>query len=1034
MRQRFFSSVFWTFLGIWMVGLTVQVQAQSLTVQGKVLDASNRQSIIGAVVQDKTAKIGTTTDAQGRFTLKTTNNATLTVSFVGYKTQTVAVNGRTSLDVLLESEVGTFDEVVVVGYGTQKKSVVTGAISKVSAEAIENMPVTRIEQSLLGRTSGITITTNSGQPNSAATVRIRGTTTINNSDPLYVVDGVSIYGGIEYLNQGDIESIEVLKDAASASIYGARAANGVILVTTKKGKEGVRQVQYHGYMGVQNAWKQLNLLNATEYAILMNEASVAGGGSPLFDDPRALGEGTDWQAAVFNANAPLMNHEISLNTGNARSSYFTSFALSDQTGIVSEAQSRSQRFNARFNSNHKLSPYFSIGNTLGYTHIAGKGVSENSEFGSPLSRAINIDPLTPILETRPEVLNSSVFTAFPVVKDANGVPYGISTLVTSEVVNPVAALSIAQGSGWSDKLVGNLHVEFSPIERLKFRSAVGVDLSYWGGDGFTSIYYLNATNRSTQTSYARNQNRGLVWNFENTVSYNQTFGKHQLGLLAGATWERNAGLGLGGAVQNIPVSSIKNASLNFPSTRENQSFYGFEYESTLASYLSRITYNFDEKYLFTTVLRVDGSSKFGSNNKYGFFPSVSLGWVLSKEAFLAQNRLINFLKLRTSWGVNGNDKIGDFRYVSTVSGGRNYTFGSTEQIVNGISPNALSNPDLKWEETAQTNIGVDARFLTYFNLTLDWFNKKTSGMLLDIAVPGYVGNSGPVGNIADMKNQGVELELGFTKSVKNVMLQLSGNVSHIQNEVTYLGPDKTFLSGQRFGPQGLEITRTAIGQPIGVFFGYKTDGIFQNKAEVANYKSANGLIIQPNAQPGDFRYVDINGDGKINADDRTYLGNPTPTWTYGFTVNAAWKNLDLILFGQGVAGNQIFNAIRRFDLPRANWTTAAFERWTGEGSTNSFPRLTTNDTNNNFSNSSDFFIEDGSYFRIKTLQLGYTIPAAASARVGIQKLRVYVSGNNLLTVTNYSGFDPEIGGGSFGVDRGIYPQARFFLIGLNSSF
>jgi TonB-linked SusC/RagA family outer membrane protein len=1011
-----------------------QAQAQNITVQGRILDASNRQPLVGAVVQNKAARVGTTADAQGKFSLNGDAKATLTVSFVGYITQDVNLNGRTNIEVLLQPSTDMFDEVVVVGYGTQKKSVVTGAISKVSAEDLASMPVSRIEQSILGRTSGVTITTSSGQPGSAATVRIRGTTTINNSDPLYVVDGVSIYGGIDYLSQGDIESIEVLKDAASASIYGARAANGVILVTTKKGKDGIRDVQYNGYMGIQAPWRKLNLLNATEYGILMNEASVAGGGSSIFTDPRSLGEGTDWQSAVFNTNAPTMNHEINMNIGNGRSNYFTSFALNDQVGIVSEAQSRFQRFNARFNSNHTLSPYFSIGNTLGYSHNKGKGVAENTEFGSPLSRAINIDPTTPILETRPDVLASSIFKSFPVVKDANGVPYGISTLVTSEVVNPVAALSIAQGSGWSDKIVGNVFAEFNPVKSVKFRSAVGVDLAYWGSDGFTPIYYLNATNRSDNTSYGRSQNKGLVWNWENTVSFNQNFGKHQLGLLAGATWERNQGEGLGGAVQNIPVTSIANASLNFPSTRENQSFYGFEYESALASYLGRINYNFDEKYLFTTVLRVDGSSKFGSNNKYGFFPSVALGWVLSKESFLANSKAINFLKLRTSWGINGNDKIGDFRYVSTVGGGRNYTFGSTEQIVNGISPNALSNPDLKWEETAQTNVGLDARFLTYFHLTFDWFVKKTSGMLLDIAVPGYVGNNGPVGNIADMKNDGLELEMGFTKAVKNVTLNLSGNISHIKNEVTYLGTDKTFLSGQRFGPQSLEITRTVVGQPIGVFFGYKTDGLFQNAADVQNYKSATGTVIQPNAVPGDFRYMDINGDGKISADDRTYIGDPTPDWTYGFTFNAAWKNMDLIVFGQGVAGNQIFNAIRRFDLPRANWTTAAFDRWTGEGTSNTFPRLTTNDTNNNFTNSSDFFIEDGSYFRIKTLQLGYTLPVNVSTRAGIKKVRLYVSGNNLLTFTKYSGFDPEIGGGSFGVDRGIYPQARSFLVGLNTTF
>jgi TonB-linked SusC/RagA family outer membrane protein len=431
---------------------------------------------------------------------------------------------------------------------------------------------------------------------------------------------------------------------------------------------------------------------------------------------------------------------------------------------------------------------------------------------------------------------------------------------------------------------------------------------------------------------------------------------------------------------------------------------------------------------------MDGSPKFGANYRFGTFPSVSAGWVVSEEKFLKNNNLVNFLKIRGSWGVNGNDKIGDFRFVSTIGGFRNYTFGATERLINGSTPVALANPDLRWEETTQTNIGFDAKIFKSINITLDWFKKATTGMLLDIAVPGYVGNAGPVGNIASMDNTGVELELGFNKKLGEFNLEFSGNVSHITNKVTSLGPEKKFLVGQFFSPQGLELSRTSVGEPIGYFYGYKTNGIFQNQAEVNAHKGKDGALLQPEARPGDFRFVDVNGDGKLDADDRTKIGDPTPTWTYGFNLAAAWRGFDLILFAQGVAGNQLFRATRRFDLQMANMTSDALGRWTGEGSTNTYPRLVMNDPNKNFSRSSDFYVEDGAFFRVRTLQLGYTIPLSISSKLGIKKCRIYVSGNNLLTLTKAKGFDPEIGGGSFGVDRGIYPQARFFLVGGSVAF
>ncbi|MEO0044504.1 MAG: hypothetical protein RL329_3952, partial [Bacteroidota bacterium] len=995
-------------------------------------------------VLEKGTTNGALTDVEGNYTInvKDRKTAILLISFIGYEPKEIAVNDAQNIDIELVSG-KELDELVVVGYGTQRKAVVTGAIAKVKGSDLENMPVPRIEQSLLGRTAGVRVTTGSGQPGEGATVRIRGTTSINNSEPLYVVDGIPVTGGIDYLNQADVESIEVLKDAASAAIYGARAASGVILVTTKQGKDGKTAVTYNAYWGQQAPTRKLALLNAKEYGTLMNEASVASKGAILFPDPAALGTGTDWQDAVFNKSAPMQNHELGISVGNAKSQYYASFGYYNQTGIVASPQSQWERFSIRLNSNHQLNRYVKMGTTMGYSKINGKSSSTNNEYGGVLSRAVNMDPITTLIESDPATLNSTIFKNFAVVKNELGQPYGISKYVSSEILNPVAATAVNQGGGWSDKVVGNLFVEVEPITNLKFRSSFGSDLAFWGGDGFRPIYYLNASNRNDITSYNRTQSRGLYWVWGNTVSYSKNFNeKHHFSALLGTTAEKSRGENIGGSVQNMPVSNIKDASLNFSSVQIDQNFGGYEYQGALLSYLSRVNYDYDGKYMLTALMRIDGSPKFGTNNKFGRFPSVSAGWVVSEEGFLKSVKPINFLKIRGSWGVNGNDQIGDFKYVSTVGGGRNYTFGNLDKLFNGISPNAIANPDLKWEETTQTNLGFDAKLFKHLTVTLDIFQKNTAGMLLDIRVPSYVGNAGPVGNVAKLENRGVELELGYEQKVGKVVFNLVSNLSYIRNKITDLGPDKKFLAGQTFSPQNLEIQRTVVGEPLGIFYGYKTQGIFQNQGEVAAYKNKDGVVIQPSAKPGDFRFADLNGDGIINAEDRTKIGDPTPSLTYGFNFSVAYSGFDLLLFGQGVSGNQIFKATRRFDLQMANMTADALGRWTGEGSSTTYPRLVMDDPNKNFSRSSDFYVENGAFFRIKTLQLGYTLPYVSKA--GFTKARIYVSANNLATFTKYSGIDPEIGaggpsgsvreGGSYGVDRGFYPQARSFLFGLSAAF
>ena len=1008
------------------------VLAQALQITGRVTNKSSGEPLEAASITVKNSTAATVTDAQGNFSISVPKGGVMIISFAGMTPQEVIINKAGPQYIALDNAKGSLDEVIVVGYGTQSKRTVTNAISSVKASDLENMPVFRVEQSLQGRVSGLTITSNSGQPGDGATLRVRGTTSINNSEPLYIVDGVQIGGGIEYLNQADIESIEVLKDAASAAIYGARGAAGVVLVTTKRGKRGQMTVNYNGYAGTQKAWRKLDLLNATEYATLMNEASVQGGGAIKYPNPQALGEGTDWQAAVFNDNAYIQNHELSIAAGSEKSTYFGSFGYLDQEGIVASNNSKFKRFTTRFNSSHKIMKGVTFGNNIGYTYINSVGVGTNGEFGTPLNRAINIDPLTPVIITDPNVINAAPYNNPLVVRDEKGYPYGISNTVTSEILNPLAALKVAQGNGWSHKIVGNAYLEIEPIKGLKVKSTIGTDLAFWGDQSFSPTYYLNPVNQNTLNGYTRNSNRGFFWIWENTLSYDKKFGKHSVGALAGTSAQKNSGQTQGGTKRGIPVNDIKDASLAFPVPQTNQYFWGGEYENTLSSLFGRVQYNYDEKYLVSGTVRRDGSSKFGPNNKYGYFPSGSVGWVASRENFWPQNKVVNFLKLRGSYGINGSNSIADFLYLSTVSGGRNYVAGGV--LTNGVSPNAISNPDLRWEETRQTDIGLDAVLFRDFNLTVDVYQKKTTGMLLGISVPGYVGNNGPTGNIADMENKGIEVELGYGRKFGELNLRVSGNVSYLENKVTYLGADKTFLQGQRFSPQQVEFTRTALGYAIGSFYGFKTDGLFQSQAEVDAYVNKNGQKIQPDAKAGDIRFVDMNGDGALTPDDRGIIGDPTPNWSYGFNVSASYKGFDVLLFGQGVAGNQVFQAIRRFDLPTANYTTEALGRWTGPGTSNHFPRLVANDPNQNFSRSSDFFLQKGDYFRVKVLQIGYTLPSNILSKLHLSKLRVYVTGNNLLTFTKYTGYDPEIGGGSYGVDRGIYPQARALMAGVNIGF
>jgi TonB-dependent starch-binding outer membrane protein SusC len=1017
--------------------------SQGISVTGKVTTTSGEPAA-GATVTVKGTGAATSTDANGIYKISVPSlNSTLVFTLVGMTPVEMPVRSSGALNVTLQSSSASLSEVVVVGYGTQKKSVVTGAISSVKAKELENVPNGRIEQALQGRVSGVTILQNSGQPGSSSTIRIRGITTFNNNNPLWVVDGVVVdAGGIGYLNQSDIESIEVLKDAASAAIYGTRAATGVILVTTKKGRSGKMVVNYNGFYGTSSPAKMLNLLNATEYAALRNESSVAAGKGVVFSDLSSLGVGTDWQKAIFNNSAHRYLHEISMSGGTEKSTFYFSAGMQNQEGIVATDISNYKKVNFRLNSTHKLGKIFSFGQTLGYTYQKAMGLGNtNSEFGGPLSSAINLDPITPLAVTNVAGQpNATIYSNANIIKDPNGNPYGISNYVGQEMTNPLAYIQTRLGGyGWSDDIVGNAYLEAVPVKGLRLRSTVGIKKAYWGNLGFTPLYYLSSTVSTNKNSYNKGENRSFNWNVENTIDYNRKFGNHDLTLLVGqGTYVENIGGNVGMTFYNLPISNYQDASFKFDVGLANRDGYAGEFtEHKIISLFSRLNYSYLDKYLFTGIIRRDGSTRFGANKKFGVFPSFSAGWNVNKENFWPSNNVVRFLKLRGGYGVVGNDASGDFQYLSRVVGGYNYSLGTSGVVTTGYAPETLDNPDLFWEETKSADAGFEAQLFNGFNLNASWFNKKTTGILRPVIIPGYVGvSANPTGNVADMKNTGIEVELGYRKSFGNFNFSINANGSYLKNTVTYVAADTNFIGGGASFQSMGTITRTQVGQPFNSFWGYKSMGIFQNDAEIQSYKNKSGALIQPNARPGDFIWADLNGDGQITDGDldKTFLGSPIPKYTYGFTINMDFKGFDFMLFAQGVAGNKIFQGLRRLDILTSNYSTKALSRWTGEGSSNDFPRLTDSDPNGNFSRMSDFYLEKGDYLRLKVVQLGYTLPNRLFNNIGISRLRIYVTAENLFTMTDYTGYDPEVGGGIFGIDRGQYPQARTILGGLQLSF
>ncbi|RYY36101.1 MAG: TonB-dependent receptor [Sphingobacteriaceae bacterium] len=1031
MKRRFTFFFFMTCLFF----VPITIYAQDVQVTGKVISKDDNQPLPGVSVIIKGTTRGTVTGPNGDFNIAVPTGAVLEFSQIGMNAVSVTVINTNPITVSMTSNTAALSEVVVVGYGVQKKKVVTGAISSVKASALESQPITRVEQALQGRVSGVTVAANNGQPGEAATVRVRGLTSFSDTPPLWVVDGIVVdNGGISYLNSSDIESIDVLKDAASQAIYGTRASGGVILVTTKKGKAGTLQLSYNGFYGTSAPARKLKLLNATQYAVIRNEAAAADGLSLPFANPNQYGEGTDWQAAIFNNSAKRQNHEISLSGGNEKSTFYSSFGYLDQEGIVATDISKYKRINFRLNSTHKLFKNFVVGQNFGYAYNKSMGLGNtNSEFGGPLASAIHYDPITPLVETDP--------SQFPRYDDylrarrnAEGFPYGISQYVGQEMTNPLAYISTRLGNNsWGHNLVGNAYAELEIIPNLKIRSSFGGKMAFWGSESFTPEFYLNSSNINPTTQLFRSNNNRVDWNISNTISYSRSFSEHNFTLLAGQEFYQDGiERGLNVRYDGIPATTFEEASFGYqvPQTQQISGANDGQYHR-VASLFARLNYNYKEKYLFEAVVRRDGSTRFGANYQYGVFPSFGAGWVPSMEDFWPKNEIVDFLKIRGSYGIVGNDNIGDFSFVSTIGSGRNAAIG-TDYLI-GYSPNAPANPDLRWEETRSANIGLEATIMQNIRFSFDWYNKKTSGILQNPRIPAYVGAiSNPAANVADMENMGLEFELGWTKKINDVRLDISGNFSTLKNTVTFLQNGINFIeNGAGFQNMAYNVTRTIVGETFNSYYGFRELGIFQTQQEIDQYTGVQGKI-QPNAKPGDFKWKDIDGNGVIDGSDREVLGSPLPKYTYGLNVNVGWKNFDLAAFGQGAGGNLVFSGLRRFSIVEANYQTEALNRWTGPGTSTTYPRLTQLDPNENYRKPSKFYLEDGDYFRIKTLQIGYSLPKTLISKAKLSRLRIYLMAENLYTFTKYTGYDPEIGGGNIlSIDRGVYPQARSFFVGVN---
>ncbi|POY38539.1 TonB-dependent receptor [Solitalea longa] len=1022
---------------------TTHLLAQELVVKGKVIDAQSLP-LTGVTVSIKGSSKGTSTDVDGNYSISVPSNGTLVFNFIGYKPVERAVAGKTSISVQLQEDVAALEEVVVVGYGTQKKGLVTGAISQVKAEDLKTTSISRIDQALQGRTAGVTVLPQSGSPGSPVSIRIRGAGSNQNSQPLYIIDGMRA-GGIEYLDPSEIESTEILKDAASAAIYGAEGANGVVLITTKSGskKKETSSIDYSFQIGQQSIGNIMPLMNAQQYTQYLKESGY--GDLPTDAEVKAAGEGTNWKDALFQ-NAPQQRHALTLSGGSEKSSYLVGLSYFNQKGVAGGDKADFKRYTVRLNTDNKVKDWLNIGERLSYSNFATTGLAENSEFRSVISSALALDPITPVTypsgSTLPAHVTTALASGLPLVKDKNGNYYGMSRFVQGEYGNPLGLIDVTETSTIQNKIVGNVYADIDIVKGLKFTTRFGVDAAFVKTHNWSPLFYFTDVNRNSTLSGGDTQNNWFNWQWENFATYQKAFGSHSLTAMAGMSAYKANFNNMASSYAEFFRQGEKYAYPDFsPDTQDK--IAGQYNTSTLASYFGRVGYDYKGKYLLNGSIRADGSSRLAPGHQWGYFPAVSGGWVMSSEDFFPESvaKVMNYTKLRASWGQNGslaNIGVGTWAAGISTAGIQipNSDPANPANII-GAAPSNLPNPLLTWETSEQLDIGAEFGFLNNsIFLEVDWYKKTTKDLLTPGVVPDYVGNVLTVVNGGDVENNGWEFGLTYkSNTTKAFKYSVSGNLSLMKNKVTYMNPFLNTINGAGIGT-GYTATMFSLNKPLWYFNGYKTAGIFQNQAQIDKYIADNKLTGYA-PKPGDPIIVNSNGDTQISSGDHTMIGDPNPDFTYGLTLNMSYKGFDFLCFLQGQGGNDVMMGFNRTDRPSANKPEFFFkDRWTGDGSTNTW---FASNTNNDFIYQSDLMVFKGDFMRIRQLQLGYTFPSKMMNTVKVKSLRLYCSLDNYFTFTNYKGFDPEGGSNanaanSVGIDRGVYPTPRMITGGLAVTF
>ncbi len=1004
--------------------MPVSKRMQDKTVTGTVVDEIG-QPLPGATVQQKGTTNGTTTDFDGNFAITVTgDDAILLVSYIGYASKEIAVAGQTSINIQLEPDTTVLDDVVVVGYGTQEKTKVTGSVASVAGEAIENVPVPGASQALQGRAAGVNVVRNGGAPGQAGQIRVRGTGTVNNASPLVVIDGVPS-GSIDDINPNDIQSIEVLKDASTSAIYGLRAANGVVLVTTKKGRRNQKlSVTLNAYAGFSDAIKLVDVLDAPDLVTLKKERYANDGiqGNPIWDDSYYAVQRTNWQDELLSTGS-TNNIDFTITGGSEKSAYSLSGGYFNEEGMMKN--SFYKRINFRINSDHKLTEWLTFGENMQLTRQSGNFLNTNSAQSGYLWSAIRFNPALPVRNDDGSYSSTQVSTEF------------------GDINNPIYMVDINDREQTRNRLLGNIYTEFNLMDGLKFKTNFALDATLGDWEYFSPQITDQTRQNDVADLFRRYQEQYSLLS-EYYFTYQRSFmDTHNVKFVGGYTTQAFETDWFSAEVDGF---SNEDPSQRVPESGEIlDDISGNKEKIRLASWFGRFNYDYKGKYLFSAVFRRDGTSRFAEDNRWGNFPAFSVGWRISEESWFSSN-MINNLKLSGSWGRLGNQNVDPFQYLALINASRRYSYGGEQ--VTGASLSRIPNVNIGWEIAELTDFGLEFDLFDYkLSGKIGYFIKDTEDMLLAPASLSSLGRADiPDQNVGSLRNKGLEIELGYDGAFgDDFSFSISANASFINNEVLNLGENE-FLQSQFYGRPNQEITRTFVGQPIGTFFGWRTDGLYQNATEVANDPN---IVNDPrrtagSIQPGDVRFVDVNGDGIIDDQDRVIIGDPNPDVTYGLTIGLNYKNFDLNAFFLGEAGVDIYNADRMQGLDPTypfNMYAEAINRWNGEGTSNSIPRMTTNRDNLNH-RTSDLFVENGGFFRLKNLSIGYNLPLEIINSIGIEKCRIYVTGQNVFTITDYSGMDPELGYINQGrngnlqknVDYAQYPQARTFTLGTTIKF